>query len=75
MRTKGVSNEAIAKMTPLFELFWKQYQINSNILESFLSNSEIGMKGIEELRFVLNMLPEIGLRKAKPNLMLHLLED
>tara|TARA_B100000900_G_scaffold263923_1_gene225149 strand:+ start:99 stop:1460 length:1362 start_codon:yes stop_codon:yes gene_type:complete len=64
MRIKGVGDEAIAKMTPLFELSG----INTNkldTLEAFLFNSEVGRKGIEELRFVLNMLSEIGLRKAK----------
>lgn len=64
MRSKGVSDEAIANMTPLFNLSGG----NTNKLEkleSFLSNSEVGMKGIEELRFVLNMLSDIGLQKAK----------
>ena len=64
MRTKGVSDEAISKMTPLFELSGK----NTNKLEkleSFLSDSQVGMKGVEELRFVLNILSDVGLRKAK----------
>ena len=64
MRTKGVSNEAIAKMNPLFELSGS----NTNKLEKlelFLSDSEVGMKGVEELRFILNMLSDLGLRKGK----------
>ena len=64
MRTKGVGDEAISKMTPLFELSGK----NTNKLEkleSFLSDSQVGMKGVEELRFVLNILSDVGLRKAK----------
>ena len=64
MRTKGVSNEAIAKMNPLFELSGS----NTNKLEKlelFLSDSEVGMKGVEELRFVLNMLSDLGLQKGK----------
>ena len=64
MRLKGIGNEAIDKITPLFDLSGS----NTNKLEkleSFLSDSEVGLKGIEELRFVLNMLSDIGLRKAK----------
>ena len=64
MRTKGVSNEAIAKMNPLFELSGS----NTNKLEKlelFLSDSEVGMRGVEELRFVLNMLSDLGLQKGK----------
>ena len=64
MRTKGVSDEAIAKMTPLFGLSGSNSK-KLQKLESFLSDSEVGMKGIEELRFVLNMLSEVGLQKAK----------
>ena len=62
MRTKGVSDEAIAKMTPLFGLSGSNSK-KLQKLESFLSDSEVGMKGIEELRFVLNMLSDLGLQK------------
>ena len=64
MRSKGIGNEAIDKITPLFDLSGS----NTNKLEkleSFLSDSEVGLKGIEELRFVLNMLSDIGLQKQK----------
>ena len=64
MRTKGVSDEAITKMTPLFDLSGNNTK-KLEKLELFLSDSKVGMKGIEELRFVFNMLSEIGLRKAK----------
>lgn len=64
MRTKGVGDEAIAKMTPLFELSGSNIE-KLDKLEAFLANSEIGLKGVEELRFVLDMLSDLGLRKAK----------
>ena len=64
MRTKGVSDEAITKMTPLFDLSGDNTK-KLEKLELFLSDSKVGMKGIEELRFVFNMLSEIGLKKAK----------
>ncbi|MBF90229.1 MAG: histidine--tRNA ligase [Flavobacteriales bacterium] len=64
MRAKGIDDEATARMNPLFELSGN----NTNKLEkleSFLSDSEVGMKGVEELRFILNMLSDLRLRKAK----------
>tara|TARA_B100001115_G_C15838988_1_gene420115 strand:- start:498 stop:1859 length:1362 start_codon:yes stop_codon:yes gene_type:complete len=64
MRAKGIDDEATDRMIPLFELSGN----NTNKLEkleSFLSDSEVGMKGVEELRFVLNMLSDLRLRKAK----------
>ena len=64
MRIKGVDDEAIAKMIPLFELSGSNTN-KLDKLELFLSNSEVGKKGVEELRFVLNMLSDLGLRKAK----------
>ncbi len=64
MRAKGIDDEATDRMIPLFELSGN----NTNKLEkleSFLSDSEVGMKGVEELRFILNMLSDLRLRKAK----------
>lgn len=64
MRTKGVSAEAIAKIAPLFELYGSNVDKLDN-LETFLTNSEIGLKGVEELRFMLDILSDLGLQKAK----------
>ena len=64
MRSKGVSDQAITKMNPLFELSGTNAN-KLNQLNLFLSNSNIGIKGVEELRFVLNILDDLGLEKAK----------
>ena len=64
MRSKGVSDQAITKMNPLFELSGTNAN-KLNQLNLFLSNSNVGIKGVEELRFVLNMLDDLGLEKAK----------
>lgn len=64
MRSKGVSDEAITKISPLFDLLGNNAE-KLDKLESFLSNSEVGLKGVQELRFMLNMLSDLGLQKAK----------
>ena len=64
MRSKGVSDQAVTKMNPLFE-FSGTNENKLNQLNLFLSNSNVGMKGVEELRFVLNILDDLGLEKAK----------
>ena len=64
MRSKSVSDQAITKMNPLFELSGTNAN-KLNQLNLFLSNSNVGIKGVEELRFVLNMLDDLGLEKAK----------
>ena len=64
MRSKSVSDQAITKMNPLFELSGTNAN-KLNQLNLFLSNSKVGIKGVEELRFVLNILDDLGLEKAK----------
>lgn len=61
---KGVSDEAISKIQPLFTLFGNNDQILAKMKE-ILATSEIGLKGIEELEFVLNQLDELGVKNAK----------
>ena len=34
------------------------------ILSSFLAESEVGLKGVEELRYILDLATDIGLRKS-----------
>lgn len=63
MREKGITVEALEKIQPIFNLkgdFTKKIEILSFILFS----SEIGLKGIEELKFVEKAMREIGLRSA-----------
>lgn len=63
MLQKGISPEAIDKVTPLFKLSGSNTD-QLAILETLLSASEEGSKGVEELRFVTNTIHELGLQSA-----------
>ncbi len=63
MLDKGISSEAIEKVTPLFNLSGSNTD-QLAILETLLSASEEGSKGVEELRFVSNTIHELGLQSA-----------
>lgn len=64
MRSKGISEEGISKLQPLFSLSGTfESQIES--LKSILNTSEAGKKGIEELAFINNAITELGLSTAK----------
>lgn len=63
MRDKGISEEAIEIIKPLFQLTGSNSE-NLIQMEKFLATSEIGLKGIEELRFVLDQTEALGLEKA-----------
>ena len=63
MLDKGISPEAIEKVTPLFKLSGSNTD-QLAILETLLSASEEGTKGVEELRFVTNTINELGLQSA-----------
>ena len=58
---KGFPNESIDKILPLMGLSG-DYSSKLNTLSVFLKDSEIGSKGIEELRFVVDHVTEIGLK-------------
>ncbi len=60
MRVKGISNEAIEKLAFVFA---EQKDNNSQLdqLEKLFSHSEIGKKGVEEVRFLLNNLEKYSL--------------
>jgi histidyl-tRNA synthetase len=58
---KGFSNESIDKVLPLMGLSG-DYSSKLNTLSVFLKDSEIGSKGIEELRFVVDHVTQIGLK-------------
>lgn len=57
---KGFSTSAIEKITPLMELQGSA-QERLEQLDVFLANSTVGQTGLEELRFVITQLNEIGL--------------
>ena len=63
MLEKGITAEAIEKVTPLFKLSGSNTD-QLAILETLLSASEEGKKGVEELRFVTNAINELGLQAA-----------
>ena len=61
---KEVSEEAIAKIRPLFSLTGDTQKM-LEFMREFLADSEIGMKGIEELEYVFEKTEILGLRNAK----------
>jgi len=63
MRNKGISDEGISKLQPLFTLkggFGNQVES----LKTILSTSEIGLKGIEELEFIDKAISTLQLKSA-----------
>jgi histidyl-tRNA synthetase len=67
MLEKGISEEAIEKVQPLFNFTGT---INEKIekLSNLLSTSEEGKKGVEELRFICETIQELGLQTASLDL-------
>ena len=61
---KGVSSSAIDKIQPLFS-FTGSNEDKVLKMKTFLSSSEIGLKGVEELEFVFEQINELGLQKAE----------
>lgn len=64
LKSKGISESAIERIKPLFQLKGTN-QEKLNLMRTFLSASEIGLKGIEELEFVLNSIQKIGLERGE----------
>jgi histidyl-tRNA synthetase len=63
MRQKGISDQAIENLAPLFET----YSSNADqlaALETLLETSEVGLLGLSELRFVLEALEALPLKSA-----------
>ena len=60
LESKGISSLAIEKIKPLFSLKGTPSE-QLTILSSYLSDSEIGLKGIEEVKFVIDTVNELGL--------------
>ena len=63
MIEKGISEEAIAKVQPLFS-FTGTISEKINQLSFLLAESEEGMKGVEELRFICDNVTALGLSTA-----------
>jgi histidyl-tRNA synthetase len=64
LKNKGISEAAIDKISPLFSIDGDTESRLDQMAE-YLSSSEIGMEGINELRWVLDKVNMLGLRKAK----------
>jgi len=63
---RGLSSEAIQKIEPLFSLNGTNDELVAS-MKNYLQGSEVGMKGVEELEYVLNRIKVLGLDKAKLN--------
>ncbi|WP_075343589.1 histidine--tRNA ligase [Tenacibaculum agarivorans] len=63
MISKGISEEAIEKVQPLFD-FTGSNEDKLESLSKMLVSSEEGSKGVEELAFVINSINELGLQTA-----------
>lgn len=61
LRADGISEEAIAKLQPVITLSGSNEE-KLKVMEDFLASSEVGMKGIEELRLILNAASQVDLK-------------
>ena len=59
MQEKGITAEAIEKARPLFSLKGNPGE-KLDKLRDFLSESEVGMEGVEELNFIMDSLNSLG---------------
>ncbi|MBD0776584.1 histidine--tRNA ligase [Maribacter sp. ANRC-HE7] len=63
MLAKGISEEAIAKAAPLFDLSGDNAS-QLEALKHLLADSEQGSKGVEELGFIINAIRDLELESA-----------
>ena len=63
MLEKGIALEAIKKVRPLFELSGSSSS-QFAVLQELLQDSKQGIQGVEELRFIVRMIDELGLQSA-----------
>ncbi len=64
MLEKGISETSIEKASPLFSLRGSNIE-QLAALEPLLASSEIGSKGVEELKFIISTIEQMGLQSAK----------
>jgi histidyl-tRNA synthetase len=64
LESKGLSQDAIDKISPLFSLKGSPEE-QLRLMENYLSNSVVGLKGIDELRYVFETIAAIGVQEAK----------
>lgn len=63
MLEKGISLEALNIIQPIFGLHGS-FGEKVKVLKQILSDSEIGMKGVQELEFIQNVISEMPLKSA-----------
>jgi len=63
MLEKGISLEALENIQPIFGLKGN-FGEKVEVLKQLLSKSEIGLKGVEELEFIQNVISEMPLKSA-----------
>ena len=61
---KGVSEMALEKINPLFDITGDTKSRLSQ-MRSYFASSEIGLEGVSEMEFVLDQVEELGLKRAK----------
>ena len=64
LREKSISEDALKKIMPLFEISGDT-SARLEQMKEYLGGSEIGLKGIEEMEYVLNTVQELGVKRAK----------
>ena len=67
LQEKGISDSAIKQLEPLIDLSGSN-EAKVTVLNTFLANSEIGKKGIEEIEFLLNNLDILNIKHIKVEL-------
>lgn len=66
LRQDGISEQAIEKLQPIIKLEGSNAQ-KLNVIADVLKDSEIGMKGVEEMRFILSALGALDGEKGSLN--------
>ena len=64
MRSKGISEKAIETVQPLFSASGNASE-KLELLTNLLAASEVGMKGISELKFIVDAVTELKLKTAE----------
>lgn len=63
MLSKGISEEALKILSPIFDISG-DFSAQLEQLKPIVANSEIGIKGIEELQFINEQVQALGLKKS-----------
>ena len=61
LRADGISEEAIEKLQPIISLSGSNDE-KLEVIAKVLETSEIGLKGVEEIKFILDTLKTVGLK-------------